>query len=64
MYYRFNNGSYIEADNYTEAQEKLIKRISEEKENKKRWHRCTCVGLSHSFNCPEAPHNSRLDTSS
>lgn len=56
MYYRFS-GAFIESSTFEEAQEIFIKRIKSEKEDSKNWYRCTCLGLSHEFNCPENPYN-------
>jgi hypothetical protein len=53
MFYRFRNGSFIEANSYQEAQEKMIQQISEEVEDKKGWHKCTCLGFGHHFDCPQ-----------
>jgi len=50
-FYRFSNGVFIEATSYEEAQNKLIDQIKNEKEDPKRWYKCTCVGLSHRFGC-------------
>lgn len=57
MFYRFANGIYVEADSFEQAQAELIERITEEKEDKNRWHKCSCTGLSHRLNCPEHPVN-------
>ena len=51
-FYRFKCGTFIEADNFTEAKEKFIKQIQSESENSKGWHKCTCLGLDHRHGCP------------
>ena len=53
MFYRFRNGVFIEADNFDEAKYKIISIIESEKEDKKRWYNCTCLGVSHRHGCPE-----------
>lgn len=53
MFYRFNNGTFVEAATFEEAKQKLIQRIQDEVEQETNWHACTCVGLSHRRNCPE-----------
>ena len=57
MYYRFDNGGFVEAETFEEAKEKFIDKIRNEKERDSRWHKCTCLGLSHRFDCPENPVN-------
>ena len=52
MYYRFNDGSFIEAENFEEAKEKKLYEICQEVEDEFNWHECTCVGISHRFDCP------------
>lgn len=56
-YYRFNDGVFIEASSFEEAQQKRIEEILNEKEDEKNWNACTCLGLSHRHECPAAPHN-------
>lgn len=53
MYYRFSDGVFIEADTFESAQVKYIKNILAEKEDKDCWHKCTCLGFNHRFDCPE-----------
>lgn len=53
MYYRFNCGAFVEADSFAQAQQKFIERIQSETENEDQWHKCTCVGFSHRYDCPE-----------
>lgn len=55
MYYRFRNGTFVEAETFREAQDKLIAQIEAEEEAEQGWHKCTCLGFSHRINCPEAP---------
>lgn len=57
MFYRFRNGTFIEADTFEEAKRALIKRIEAEKENKAKWYKCSCLGFSHRRDCPENPIN-------
>lgn len=53
MFYRFNCGTFIEADSFDAAKEQLIERILAEEEDQENWYRCTCLGLSHRYDCPE-----------
>ena len=53
MFYRFENGIFIEAKTFDEAKQELIRQIETESEDPKGWHKCTCLGLSHRHNCPE-----------
>jgi len=53
MFYRFNCGTFVDAESFEEAKQKLIAEIVGEVENPKEWCPCTCLGLSHSHNCPE-----------
>lgn len=53
MFYRFKNGLFQEASNFEEAKTKLIEEINSETEDVGRWHKCTCLGLSHRYDCPE-----------
>lgn len=53
MFYRFKDGSFVEADNFEEAKKIKILRIETEVEDERSWYSCTCVGLSHRFDCPE-----------
>jgi len=57
MYYRFAAGNFIEADSFDEAKEIAMILLKHEPEELDRWHKCSCVGLGHSFSCPEANHN-------
>ena len=57
MFYRFKCGKFIKAETFEEAKKKFIEQIEEEQEQKKRWHKCTCLGFSHRFDCPEHPTN-------
>lgn len=52
-FYRFDNGDFVEADSFDEAKQKLIQAIQNETERPENWHRCTCLGLSHRYDCPE-----------
>lgn len=58
MLYRFKCGAFIEASTYEEAQLKFIQEIANEEQETGNWHRCTCTGLSHRFECPEHPPKS------
>jgi hypothetical protein len=60
MFYRFDCGTFIEAVTFEEAQTKFVERIKAETEEPKRWCKCTCLGLGHRFECPEAPHNNGI----
>ena len=53
MFYRFNCGTFIKADTFEQAKEKFIQKIMDEKEDADSWHRCTCLGISHRYDCPE-----------
>jgi len=57
MYYRFENGTFIEAETFDEAKKVLIEKISSEEERTDSWHKCTCLGFSHRRDCPENPVN-------
>lgn len=57
MFYRFKSGVFIKGATFEECKETLLARISEEKETTSNWHKCTCLGLEHRFNCPERPKN-------
>ena len=61
MFYRFNCGSFQEADTFEEAQEKFIKRIQDEVENPEEWTKCPCLGLSHHWDCPQHLRNLPYD---
>ena len=50
-FYGFNNGVFVEAESFTEAQDKLIEEIRSEQEIVKNWSECTCLGFSHQFGC-------------
>lgn len=50
-FYRFQNGVFVKAETFTEAQDKLIEQIQSEQEIVKNWHDCTCLGISHQFGC-------------
>lgn len=52
-YYRFNDGVFVEARSFPHAQRIRIRQIEEETEDLNNWHKCTCLGLSHRFDCPE-----------
>lgn len=52
-YYRFKNGLFVKAATFEEAKATLIKAIEAETEEPKNWHKCTCLGFSHRFDCPE-----------
>ncbi len=52
MYYRFKDGSFVEATTFLEAKRKKIEQIQNEPEDEREWHKCTCVGLSHHYGCP------------
>jgi hypothetical protein len=53
MYYRFNCGVFREGNTFEEAKQKLIVELTEEIEDHDSWHTCTCLGLSHRYDCPE-----------
>jgi len=53
MFYRFNCGTFIEADNFEEAKATFIDQITTEKENPKSWNKCTCLGFDYRSDCPE-----------
>lgn len=53
MYYRFSNGVFIKADTFKEAKEKFVDKVLQEVEDKREWHKCTCLGFNHRFGCPE-----------
>tara|TARA_B100000745_G_scaffold294080_1_gene236640 strand:- start:1180 stop:1356 length:177 start_codon:yes stop_codon:yes gene_type:complete len=53
MFYRFNDGSFVEAITFEEAKKKKLAEIENEQEDKDNWHKCTCLGLSHRYDCPE-----------
>ena len=57
MFYRFNCGTFIEANSFKDAQTKFIEEITNEKEDPKMWHKCTCLGLQHRIDCPQNPIN-------
>jgi hypothetical protein len=52
-YYRFEIGHFIKAKSFEEAKANYIKQIQDEVEDKDSWHSCTCLGLSHRYDCPE-----------
>lgn len=52
-YYRFQCGTFIEANSFEEAKTTLMARIVDEQEVPENWTRCTCLGISHRYNCPE-----------
>lgn len=56
-FYRFKCGKFIEAETFDEAQLKFVKQILNEEQDFSRWHKCTCLGLSHRHGCPEHPVN-------
>jgi hypothetical protein len=51
-FYRFSNGTFVEAKDFDEAKRTMIARIEAEVEDADGWHSCTCVGLSHRHRCP------------
>jgi hypothetical protein len=53
MFYRFSWGTFVEAGSFDEAKAKMIARVESEEENNEKWLPCTCLGLSHRYNCPE-----------
>lgn len=53
MFYRFKDGSFIEADDFSEAKKKKLEQIKNETENENRWHKCRCLGMRHRIGCPE-----------
>jgi hypothetical protein len=53
MFYRFGDGSFVEASDFEDAKRKKIEQIQNEVEDEDNWHTCTCVGLSHRHDCPE-----------
>lgn len=52
-FYRFKCGVFVKADTFAEAKAKFIERIEQEIEDKDQWHKCTCVGFQHHWDCPE-----------
>lgn len=52
-YYRFECGRFIKASSFEKAKAAFIAEIEKEKESKDSWHTCTCLGLSHHYDCPE-----------
>ena len=47
MFYRFSDGSFVEAETFSDAKERKLKEIQNETEDPRRWSKCTCVGLNH-----------------
>lgn len=59
MFYRFNDGSFVEAETFEEARAIKLKQISEETEDKDNWSKCTCLGWQHRYSCHLNPMNSK-----
>ena len=52
-FYRFTDGTFIEANSFEQAKAIFIVIIQEEKEDPDAWHNCTCLGFDHRHDCPE-----------
>ena len=57
MLYRFKCGHFVKGRTFKEAKDRFLKELEEELEEEKRWHKCSCLGLSHRDSCPENPVN-------
>lgn len=51
-FYRFRDGSFVEASSFEEAKRKKLEEVREEVEDEESWCSCTCVGFSHAYDCP------------
>lgn len=51
VYYRFDDGSFVKAKTFEEAKNIKISELNAEIEDPESWHECTCLGLSHNYDC-------------